>query len=57
MKLLGPCGSFALSAASICDACGRRIRCVYTVDDGGWLFLLGRRCYGRLQAFLSEPAI
>lgn len=53
MKLLGPCGTFPMSSVVRCEACSRRIRCVYVVDDGGWTFFLGRRCYERLQRFLS----
>lgn len=52
MRLVGPCGTFPPDAPSRCAACSRRIRCAYVVDDGGWTFLLGRRCYQRLQAFL-----
>ena len=53
MKMIGPCGTFPPDARSRCEACGRRIRCVYAVDDGGWTFLLGRDCYRRLIAFVE----
>lgn len=54
IRYLGPCGFADPAARSICDACGRRIRCVYIVADDGWTFLLGRRCYQRMQAFLAR---
>jgi hypothetical protein len=52
IRYLGPCGSFPPDQPSRCVACSRVIRCVYVVDDGGWEFYLGRRCYQRMEAFL-----
>ncbi len=53
MKMLGPCVTFPPDRRATCAACGRSIRCVYVVDDWDWTFTLGRRCYAKLQAFLT----
>jgi hypothetical protein len=53
LVLIGPCGVFPEPAQARCEACSRLIRCVYIVDDGGWVFTLGRRCFQRLQKFLA----
>ena len=55
LALYGSC-SWPLSHRFVCEACGRPIRCVYVVDDGGWVFYLGRRCFERLSDVLAaEP--
>ena len=53
MRMLGPCGTFPPDRRTRCAACSRPIRCVYLVHDEGWDFLMGRRCFERMQAFLG----
>jgi len=53
VNYLAECGRLTIEQPR-CEACGRRLQCVYTVDDGGWTFLLGRRCFAQLTAFLAE---
>jgi hypothetical protein len=52
MKLLGSCGFASPRQLLRCASCSRAIRCVYAVDDGGWVFYLGRRCFERISHFL-----
>jgi hypothetical protein len=56
IRYLGPCGFAFPRNQAYCEACSRPIRCVYLVEDEGWTFLMGRRCYQRLQAFLGAAA-
>ena len=53
---IAECGRLYSARQATCEACGRRIKCVYVVDDGGWTFLFGRRCYERMMAVLRSMA-
>ena len=55
--IIAECGRlYPTMQQATCEACGRRIKCVYVVDDGGWTFLFGRRCYERMMAVLRSMA-
>lgn len=45
------CGRLFRMRQSSCDACGRKLRCVWRTPEEG--FLLGRTCYRRMMAALG----